>query len=150
MARYVASIDATLEPADAFSYLGNFANTQEWDPGVRSATRTDGGALGAGSTFRVEVSFMGRTMPLEYRIIDWSPPRRVVLTTETDRFAGRDEIAVEPAAAGSRITYTADIRLKGLLKIAEPIMALAFRRTGDKAVAGLRHTLAQRAQRRAS
>lgn len=150
MARYRATVEAGLEPADAFAYLSDFSNTQEWDPGVTSATRLDSGPVAAGSEFRVVVSFMGRTMPLTYRIAEFEPRRRVVLVCETDRFRSRDEITVAPDTRGCRVTYDADIAMKGLFRLSDPLMSVVFKRTGDKAVAGLRETLARRASERAS
>ncbi|MBV8221122.1 MAG: hypothetical protein JO325_21875, partial [Solirubrobacterales bacterium] len=44
---------------------------------------------------------------------------------------------------GTRVTYAADLRLKGLLRLADPLLALAFRRVGDRALAGLREVLAR-------
>ena len=54
----------------------------------------------------------------------------------------RDRITFESTAAGTRVTYDADLALKGLLRIADPLLALAFNRVGDRALAGLRRTLA--------
>ncbi|MGA2926547.1 MAG: hypothetical protein ABSG43_11220, partial [Solirubrobacteraceae bacterium] len=38
--------------------------------------------------------------------------------------------------------YDADLALKGLLRITDPLLGLAFNRVGDRALAGLRRTLA--------
>jgi hypothetical protein len=53
-----------------------------------------------------------------------------------------DRITFEMTAGGTRVTYDADLALKGLLRIADPLLALAFNRVGDRALAGLRRTLA--------
>ncbi len=80
-------------------------------------------------------------MPLDYQVTSFEPPRRVVL--EADNFAIRsvDEITFEPSRAGSSVTYHADLRLKGLLRLADPLLAVAFRRLGDRAASGLRREL---------
>jgi hypothetical protein len=35
-------------------------------------------------------------------------------------------------AEGTRVTYDADLALKGLLRIVDPVLALAFNRVGDR------------------
>ncbi|HET6865551.1 MAG TPA: hypothetical protein VFH80_06495 [Solirubrobacteraceae bacterium] len=45
----------------------------------------------------------------------------------------RDRITFESATAGTRVTYDADLALKGLLRIADPALALAFNRIGNPA-----------------
>jgi hypothetical protein len=53
-----------------------------------------------------------------------------------------DRITVSPLGDGAQVTYDADLSLKGALKVADPLLAVLFRRVGDRALAGLRRTLA--------
>ena len=49
-----------------------------------------------------------------------------------------DTIAFEPTGdGGTRITYSADFRLKGVLRVAEPFLGGTFRKLARKALAGL-------------
>ena len=52
-----------------------------------------------------------------------------------------DEIVVEPAGDGARIAYTAEIKLKGVRRIAEPLLKPMLAKTADEALAGLKSTL---------
>nr|MBA3244354.1 SRPBCC family protein [Actinomycetota bacterium] len=52
-----------------------------------------------------------------------------------------DTIVVEPAGEGSRITYTAEIKLKGLRRVAEPLLKPMLAKTADEGMAGLKATL---------
>ena len=45
------------------------------------------------------------------------------------------------AGGGSEVTYDADLRPKGVMKLADPILALMFKRLGDNAKAGLEREL---------
>jgi len=67
--------------------------------------------------------------------------RRIVLEGVGDKALSDDEITVEPSDGGSRILYVADIRLKGLRRIAEPLLRPVLRKTVDEALAGLKQTL---------
>ena len=142
MAHYRATIDIPRAPEDVFAYLSDFSNAQEWDPGVVEAERLGGAAVGEGTECRLVASFLGRTTPLTYRIVEFEPPDAVTLLGENATVISRDRITFEPIAQGTRITYDADLALKGPLKLADPLLRLAFGRVGDRALAGLRRTLA--------
>lgn len=141
MARYRASVDTQREGEEVFAYLSDFSSAAEWDPGVVEAQRLDAGPIGVGAEFRLVAQFLGRTTPLTYRIVEYNPPHAVTFLGENATVISRDRITFEPTGVGTRITYDADLRLKGPLRIADGLLALAFSRVGDRALAGLRRTL---------
>jgi carbon monoxide dehydrogenase subunit G len=142
MARYHATIDTDRSPQDVFAYLSDFSSAAEWDPGVVEAERVTGAALGEGAEFRLVAEFLGRRTPLTYRIVEYDPPHAVTFLGENATVTSRDRITFEAIAGGTRVTYDADLRLKGPLQIADPLLKLAFDRVGDRALAGLERTLA--------
>ena len=141
MARYRASIDTAWTADDAFAYLSDFSTSAEWDPGVVDARRLDRGKLGEGSEFHLVAEFMGRKTPLTYRITEYDPPRAVTFVGENATVVSHDSITFETIPTGTRITYDADLRLRGALRVAEPLLGLVFNRVGDRALAGLRTVL---------
>ncbi len=141
MAHYQASIDSKRPRAYVFAYLSDFSTTREWDPSVVDAERLNGQTVGEGSEFRLVARFLGRKNELTYRIVEYDPPVAVTLLGENATVVSRDRITFEITPQGTRITYDADLALKGLLRIADPALGLAFTRVGDRAVAGLRRTL---------
>ncbi len=143
MARYVASVDSPWSAEDAFAYLSDFSNAREWDPGVVDAERVGGGDIAVGSEFRLVAEFLGRHTPLTYRITELDPPRSVTFRGENATVVSLDTITFEPAAVGTRVTYDADLVLKGPLRLADPLLKLVFGRIGDRALAGLRETLGE-------
>jgi carbon monoxide dehydrogenase subunit G len=142
MAHYRASIDTQRPREELFAYLSDFSTTKEWDPGVVEAKRMDGGVVGEGTEFRLMAKFLGRKTPLTYRIVEYDPPRAVTFLGENSTVISRDKITFETTAEGTRVTYDADLALKGLFRFADPLLGLAFTRVGDRALAGLRRTLA--------
>jgi hypothetical protein len=143
MAHYRASIDIPQPCEDVFAYLSDFSTTREWDPSVVEAERVSGQAVGEGTEFRLVAEFLGRKNELTYRIVEYDPPHAVTFLGENATVVSRDRITFDSTAtAGTRVTYDADLALKGLLRIADPVLALAFNRVGDRALAGLRRTLA--------
>jgi carbon monoxide dehydrogenase subunit G len=142
MARYQATIDTPREREDVFAYLGDFSTAQEWDPGVVEAERLNDAAVGEGTEFRLVAEFLGRKTALTYRIVEYDPPRAVTFRGENATVISNDRITFEAGGQGTRITYDADLALKGPLRMADPLLRLAFNRVGDRALAGLRHKLA--------
>jgi carbon monoxide dehydrogenase subunit G len=141
MARYVASLISSRPPEEVFDYLADFSTTQEWDPGVVEASRPDDGPVGLGSRFDLVASFMGRNTPLTYEIIAFERPRLVTLRGENANVVSLDTITVEATGGGTRVTYDADLSLKGALRVGDPLLKLVFGRIGDKAVGGLEQHL---------
>ncbi len=142
-------IETSLPPDEAFAFVADFANAAEWDPGVATSSRVDGGRLSVGSRFRLGVRMGGRVVPMEYRITDLEPGLRVVLAGSGSGVVAVDDITFVADGAGTRIDYVADIRLTGLLRLATPFAGGAFARIARDARDGMTRTLAERAQARA-
>lgn len=142
MAHYRATIDIQQTREDVFAYLSDFSTTAQWDPGVVEAKCVNGAAVGQGSEFRLVAQFLGRKNELTYRIVEYDPPHAVTFLGENATVTSRDRITFEEIAEGTRVTYDAHLALKGPFRIADPLLGLAFSRVGDRALAGLRRTLA--------
>ncbi len=144
MAHYTASVETRRSPAETFAYLSDFSTTQEWDPGVVEAQRLGDAPIGEGTEFRLVADFLGRKAALTYRIVEFDPGKAVTLRGENTTVVSLDRIRFEPSDGGTRVTYDADLALKGPLRIADPLLALAFGRVGDRALEGLREALGSR------
>jgi len=141
MAHYKASLNTPRPPAETFAYLSDFSTTEEWDPGVIEAERLGEDPVREGTEFRLLARFLGRKTPLTYRIVEYDPPRAVTFRGESSTVVSLDRITFEPSNGGTRITYDADLALKGALKLADPLLRIAFKHVGARALSGLRSTL---------
>ena len=143
MTRLHEAIETTLPLDVAFPFIADFANSQVWDPGVRSSVRVDGGGpVGVGATYKLEVRMGGRFAPMEYRVTEFEPGRRVVLAGRGSGVTAVDEIvfAGKPGG-GTHIDYTADIKLGGPLGLLQPLLGGAFRKVATDARNGMQRTL---------
>jgi carbon monoxide dehydrogenase subunit G len=143
MARYVDAMDLPIPIEEAFDYLADFSRTVEWDPGVCDARRLTRGKIRLGSRFEVTVSFLGRRIPLEYRITEFERPSHLVLSGGDSSLRSMDEITFVSRPGGTRVTYEARLELVGIRRIADPILDLLFQRFGRLAVRGLREGLTE-------
>ena len=141
MAHYRTEIVATTNLEDTFAYLSRFDRAAEWDPGVASATMLTPGPVRLGSRFRLLARFAGRTIPLEYEIVDLDPNRRVILRAENPFIRSTDTITFDAEGSGTRVVYDALLEPKRARWLANPLLHRAFRRIGDRAAAGLTRAL---------
>jgi carbon monoxide dehydrogenase subunit G len=121
---------------EAFAYVADFTTVAEWDPGIHASRRVSGDG-GVGSVYEVQAEFRGKTMPFTYTVTELEPNSRIVLDGVGEKATSRDTIAFAAAEDGTQITYTADFRLKGVLRVAEPFLGGTFKTLARKAMAGL-------------
>ena len=142
MPRYQTRVRTPWEADRAFAYMSDLENFDEWDPGTKQATRVVGEAPGLGTAYDLVVKTGPREITMRYETLEFDAPNRIVARADTSTLRSLDTITVEPTPDGSSIvTYDAVLTLKGLAKVATPLLALAFGRIGDQAAAGLRTAL---------
>jgi carbon monoxide dehydrogenase subunit G len=148
MPRLHETIDTALPIDEAFAFVADFANSSRWDPGVATSERMDPGPVGIGARYRLGVRMRGRVAPMEYRVTAFEPSRRVVLSGDGSGVTAVDEIRFEPAASGTgtRIDYTADIRLNGWMRLAEPFVGGTFDKIAKDALGGMQRALDELAE----
>ena len=139
--RITEQIEVARDAAATFDYVSEFEHTAEWDPGIAEARKLTDGPVRVGSEYDVVALFRGKRQRFRYRVTEFDEGRRIVLAGDGEKARSVDEIVVEPAGSGSRITYRAEITLKGLRRIAEPLLKPMVNQTGEDAVAGLKRTL---------
>ncbi len=145
MTKLHEQIETALSPLATFEFVGDFANAMHWDPGVATSERIDTGPIRVGSRYRLGVRMRGKVAPMEYRVTTWEPGRRVVLAGEGSGVSAVDDIRFEPAGTGTRIDYSADIRLGGWMRLIEPFVGGAFEKVAKDALGGMQAALDERA-----
>ena len=141
MAKASGTVESPLPPDVVFKRVADFSTTEQWDPGVVEAEKLTADGIDIGARFRIVARFMGRNSELVYEITEFEPGRRVVLRGENSTVLSVDEIIVEPEGEGSVVKYSADLTLKGPLKLLDPLLGKAFDGIAEKALAGLRDWL---------
>lgn len=132
-------VDRPLE--EVFAFVGDFANAERWDPGVASSRGLTEGPVRIGSRYDLTVLFDDRRLPMGYEVTAFDPPRRVELRGTESTVNALDDIRFEATDRGTHIRYTADLRLRGVLRLAEPFVRSRFVETGRRAMEGMRTAL---------
>ena len=146
MTKLYETLDTTLDREAAFAYVADWSHQAEWDPNTTSAARIgddDGPVVGA--RYALEVMMSRRSVPMEYRITELAVPERVVLVGEGSGVWTEDIITFSETETGTRVDYEAEIRLSGLLGLAQPLLGRAFDGVAKGAVEGMKRELDARA-----
>jgi carbon monoxide dehydrogenase subunit G len=125
---------------EVFGYVADFSTTAEYDPGVLSAIRLD--PVGVGAMFEVYASFLGRSIPMRYRIVELESPHLLVLEGRASSSFARDVVSFEATESGTRVTWKLELRLLGLSAWLERPLRGVVRRIGRVALDGLASRLA--------
>ena len=141
MARYVTTVRSAKTPQEAFAYMADLGNFVEWDPGVKAVRQVEGSGGGPDAVFDVTVVAPGPDLTLRYVTEEHDAPRNLLVVARSSVFTSIDRITVEPDGTGSVVTYDADLRLNGVLRIGDLGLRLVFGQIGDRAAAGLRRVL---------
>jgi hypothetical protein len=143
MASYRGAVSSTRPPDEVFAYLADFRSVAEWDPTVRSAVHVNGDdPIAVGAIFRVTVKTAFSELVLDYTTIELKRSERIVLRAENDSLLSLDTITIrDDGRGGAEVTYDAKLDLKGVRKLADPLLQLGFNRLGNNARDGLRAQL---------
>ena len=129
-------------PADrVFDYVSTMENELEWNPKVITMERLTSTPLGVGSQYRAEWPGSGKSL-IEITTIDRPRSWTAYATGRGLDIAFKGEVA--ELAHGARLTITMDLRPKGVLKLASPLLARAMQRTEERNLANLKRTIEAR------
>jgi hypothetical protein len=143
MARYVARVHSSLPVPEAFALVADMRQFEAWDPGVSRVTQVAGSGAGPGATFDVTVT-LPPGLTLRYVTeefdapVDPKRPREALLVARTPLFSSVDRVSAVPVPDGSLITYDADVRLAGPLRLGDLGLRVVFGWIGGRAENGLR------------
>ena len=141
MARYVTTVRSAKTPREAFAYMADLRNFAEWDPGVKAVRQVEGSGGGPDAVFDVTVVAPGPDLTLRYVTEEHDAPHNLLVVARSIVFTSIDRITVEPDGTGSLVTYDADLRLNGVLRVGDLGLRLVFGQIANRAAAGLRRVL---------
>ena len=141
MPHVVVRINSPRSPDEVLAYMADFSHAPEWDPSVVSARRRDEGPLRVTSSFDLVVRSAGRSLPLTYEITELNA-QRITLIARTATLTSIDTLSVAPSDGGTLFSYDARLKLTGVWRIFNPLLAVMFRSLAANAEAGIRRSLA--------
>ena len=140
MAKIRRSFTVDKPMTQVVEYLKDFSHAADWDPGTLTCTPLDPGPAHEGSRWHNVSQFLGRRAELTYRL-ERAWPDRLTFVGENAAATSVDDITFEAAGAGTRVTYQADIQLRGTARMADPLVRLALGRMAGGVVARMREVI---------
>lgn len=137
MAQYRCRIRTARSVPDAFAYMSDVRNFQEWDPGVVSVEQVAGDGPGPDASYDVLTSNGGRKLLFRYTVTAFDSPVSYTIVGVKTPFTSIDMITVEPDDAGAVVTYAAELKMPFPLSLADGWLQGRFDRIGDAAAQGL-------------
>ena len=137
---YSRTITVNTDIESAFNFTADFRNLDKWNEGDDAELITKE-PLREGSVFKVKTHFNNREMVLDYEIIEWGAPLRASLKTETNNFEIVDTIFLSANAKGTELTYSIDIKYKGIFNIIGLFFGPMFKKLMDTNIKNLEEVL---------
>lgn len=125
---------------EVVTYLKDFANSEQWDPGTVTTTRVGDDPIDVGSTWHNVSEFRGRTTELTYRLTR-ADAGRLTFVGENKTVTSTDDLHFREVEGGTEISYQAHFDFHGLARLAEPFLKGALDKLGDKTEAQMRETI---------
>jgi hypothetical protein len=133
MPHFSTRIRTSRSASDAFAYLSDVRNFAQWDPGTTSSVQVRGDGPGPGA----EYDLKSGGAQLTYTVQHFDPPALIRLRGKSKAVTSIDTITVRPDGEGCIVTYDAELRGNGLMRLFDPVLAVLFRRLGEGAAKGL-------------
>ena len=137
---YSRTITVNTDIESAFNFTADFRNLDKWNEGDDAELITKE-PLREGSLFKVKTHFNNREMVLDYEIIEWGAPLRASLRTETNNFEIVDTIFLSANAKGTELTYSIDIKYKGIFILVGLFFGPMFKKLMDTNIKNLEEVL---------
>ena len=141
MPRITEVIETPMNPAEAYNFVADFAQIEDWDPSVESARPTDHAAIGVGKRYDIVVKFAGQRTRMAYEIVEFAFPTRLTLRGTSRTNVVTDTITFASCNGGTRITWHLDVSLRGGLSILNtalyPFVKRPLSKLGKDAMDGL-------------
>lgn len=126
---------------EAFDYVAAFENAVRWNPAVITSERLSAGLPHMGSLYQLVVEFGHGTTPMRYEITDLDRPMRLELVGEGEQLRSLEVVRFTDLYEDTRITWRADMRLRGMRGLFGLAGRRAFNRAADAAMEGLQHAM---------
>ena len=107
---------------EVFAAVQDIAKTPLWTPGLLEVRRTSGGPLGVGATMVYVGSFLGRRYESPVACTGFAENKQFATATTGGPFHLEVDQMLEPAGAGTRLTFRCRADSRGFFKLAEPLV----------------------------
>ena len=130
-------------PGDVFEYVVNIPNFTAWQEATEEAVQTSEGPLGVGSTFQIKMKILPIwSATISGRVTEYATPNKMAIETgERSPFSATGSYSFDPIEGGTRVTFDSTLRMRGWLKLIEPLVGTSFRKQSAAELRKLKEVL---------
>ena len=127
---------------EVFDYVTDENNDALWQGSTLETEQISEGAVGVGTTYRSVSKFLGRRIETTLEVTEHDPPRKQCIRATSGPIPAVGCYLLEPAdGASTRFTQNLEAEVGGFFRLAEPLVARAFRRQLEADMATLKDLL---------
>ena len=126
---------------ETFAFLTDIEKMSQWMSDLVEARQTSEGPLGAGTTFSVVASPLGRQIENIQEVVEYEPNKRFTIKSTSGPVANEDEFTFEPVTGGTKVTRATEAEIGGFFKLAEPLVVRMLKRQFETNFANLKDLL---------
>lgn len=135
MVRIEGSITIRRPVEEVFDFVADERNEPSYNPQMTHVDKVTDGPIGKGTIWRATVVSGRRPMPMELEVTDYTRPSRLGTVARMTTADITGSLTFSPEGMDTRMSWTWDLRPKGLLKLASPLF-VAIGRRQEKAIWG--------------
>jgi polyketide cyclase/dehydrase/lipid transport protein len=129
-------------PVDVvFDYVADQSNEPQYNPQMVRADKITAGPVGRGTRFRSAVASRGRTAEMLVECTSFDRPRLFATTTTMAQADISYTLRFEPVAVGTRMRWSGQVRPKGVIRLAGPLITWLGKRQEQRIWASLKRHL---------
>ena len=113
---------------EVFDFVADQRNEPAYNRQMRSVGKATPGAIGVGTRWLVEMNSGRPATPFELEVTEFVRPSRLGSTTRMATAVITGALTFVPAANGTLMNWSWELKPKGMLKLAGPLFAMVGRR----------------------
>jgi carbon monoxide dehydrogenase subunit G len=122
MQAFKYTVHVERSPAQVWAFMMDFTKAPSWRRGVREMRVLTDGPLRAGTELLVTFELAGGARTARCEVWAFETARRFGLRSTTRKATGTYEYLLAPDGGGTAITFTCDLRPRGVMWLLAPMM----------------------------
>jgi hypothetical protein len=123
MVRFEERVVINRPAPEVFTFISDLENDPPWTTAT-TVRRTSPGPIGIGTTFHQTVRFIGRDLELSFKVVGYENNHSIAVTAKSAALSFEGSRIVDPVDNNTtRVTASGGGHARGMLKLAEPLLA---------------------------
>jgi uncharacterized protein YndB with AHSA1/START domain len=138
-----ASITIDRPVEDVFAYVTDVTNDPAWHTDVLEAAKTSEGPVGVGTVWHAKFKPSMGISEGDMEVVTFEPNRSQVMRGEIGPMHPTLTYLLEPSDGGTKFTRQVQIKVSGMMKVMQPMMAMMLPKQNKGFLANLKRVLEQ-------